>query len=294
MFFQKRRWAGRVIEKTGLSIWSPEATLLIELMMWGAKNMKAPGLGTPERILMVADGMFDNETASRKVARVLNIEHEAAQHLLHRLRVAARETASEYGYLKLVETMHRYGEPRKNQTSTPTQNNEHGRLLKRGKQNMGFWSNLRNSLHKSFELKRISRTLGRFGTAKWSSTKFIDLAWASMAASSEMEQAEEALFDLIENDALLSEIVRRHGASRDDLRNLYRNLCIKAGEWHRGHWVPASALAFGVTLDYLLSECVSGIRTPAHLTKDEIYNQWLDALFKVLVSFEKGRVGQIR
>jgi hypothetical protein len=161
---------------------------------------------------------------------------------------------------------------------------EHGRLLQRGKPSMGFWSNLRNSIHKASELRRISRTLGQFATTRGSSANFSNRAIASMAATDEMKEAEEALFNLIEDDETLSDIMRSHAASRDDLHNLYSALFVEAGQWQRGHWVPASALAFGLSLDYLLAECVSGTRSQ---------DQKINALFVVRNYFKEGRVGPI-
>ena len=67
------------------------------------------------------------------------------------------------------------------------------------------------------------------------------------------ETAREELFSLCESDPELARTLAKHNADRTTLLELERRIVeAGAGQWARGHWVPASALAFGFTLDYLL------------------------------------------
>ena len=98
------------------------------------------------------------------------------------------------------------------------------------------------------------------------------------------QEAEGELIELVSNDPNLSKVMARHGASDEDLRQSYRKLCsFGAGQWTRGHYVAASALAFGPTLDFLLSRAKE---TP---TQD----LWMDTAYQLLVYFEQGQVGAV-
>ena len=66
---------------------------------------------------------------------------------------------------------------------------------------------------------------------------------------------EERLFCLIERDRRLHTVLADHNADRQTLQKICRNLEIHGGAHHvRGHWVTASALAFAVPLNFLLSK----------------------------------------
>lgn len=70
----------------------------------------------------------------------------------------------------------------------------------------------------------------------------------------ERNSAEEELFSLIEADDSLRRIMRAHGACRETLRDAYHLLLgAGCGQWVKGHWLAASALAFSGTLDYVLT-----------------------------------------
>ncbi len=70
----------------------------------------------------------------------------------------------------------------------------------------------------------------------------------------QMDKAEEELYDLCESDPELSMILQKHGANRDTINKVYTQLIeVGAGQYARGHFVAASSLAFGFTLDYVLN-----------------------------------------
>lgn len=68
------------------------------------------------------------------------------------------------------------------------------------------------------------------------------------------DRAKEDLFDLCESEPDLRTVLQKHGANRDTLDEIYTNLIkIGAGQYVRGHFVAASSLAFGFTLDYVIA-----------------------------------------
>jgi hypothetical protein len=110
MLFARRRYAIRLAEKAGLDVRSPQATVLIRLTLWGAKELgrtaeKATGRRVPrlEFLLMIAMRLVGNHTAINEVARVLHIEGHPARSLLLKWRHAALELAEEHGLTRLVD-----------------------------------------------------------------------------------------------------------------------------------------------------------------------------------------------
>jgi hypothetical protein len=118
MLFQRRRWALRIIEKMGLSVRSREASLLVEFMISGAKNLStAAAIGKTKSILTVASTMAENTAGVATVARGLSIDIIQAQILLGRLREAAREVAMESGFDDLINAWDEVEQRRKRRTS---------------------------------------------------------------------------------------------------------------------------------------------------------------------------------
>jgi hypothetical protein len=69
------------------------------------------------------------------------------------------------------------------------------------------------------------------------------------------DEARERMFKYCLSDPILSQIIQKHNATKDDLENLYTKiLVIGAGQWVKGHFVAVSALLFHHTLDYLLGK----------------------------------------
>lgn len=109
LFFVRRRWAVRVITEAGLPIKEPTATLLIDLIVWGAKQSektaRAAGLRLPkaESVLQIAMGLHRNPTVARRLQRDIDLTDQEAHHALATTRTAARVIARAYGFDRLVE-----------------------------------------------------------------------------------------------------------------------------------------------------------------------------------------------
>jgi hypothetical protein len=74
-----------------------------------------------------------------------------------------------------------------------------------------------------------------------------------IACSDVREAAMTQLLDLCESDLTVREVMRRHGASRETLRSLFDVLvATDTGGSAKGHYVAASVLCSGETLDFAL------------------------------------------
>ncbi len=77
--------------------------------------------------------------------------------------------------------------------------------------------------------------------------------WFHSGKATPAEAALEELLDLCEDDDELKWLMQTHGADRTVLREQYQKLCAGgAAQWTAGHFVAASALAYGPTLIYVL------------------------------------------
>jgi hypothetical protein len=103
------------------------------------------------------------------------------------------------------------------------------------------------SLRKQRKLRRISRALG----APFDGSRLIDEL--VFVKPSKKEKALQNLCDLCESDPRLRQTMEAHGANREVLRELYKLLIANgAGQWVGGHFVAASALAYGFPLLFVL------------------------------------------
>ena len=108
MFFVRRRWAVRVITETGLPIKSAIATLLIDLIIWAAKQNEASArsvgqrLPKAESILLAAVGLHRNPTIARRLQRDIDLTDKEAHQALDATRTGARIVARAYGFDRLV------------------------------------------------------------------------------------------------------------------------------------------------------------------------------------------------
>ncbi len=133
------------------------------------------------------------------------------------------------------------------------------------------------SIRKSMKLRSISKRLAADSER--------ELTMADIANNSPFAKnralAEKELFDMVENDPLLAAIMRHKGTTRTDLSNAYEDLLAAGcGQWVRGHWVAASALAFGTTLGFVLTSTKTGSIS-------------LDAMGRLLDYFQRGETGPI-
>jgi hypothetical protein len=141
----------------------------------------------------------------------------------------------------------------------------------------GMFKTMRRSMAKSKALRAASQKLAA------ASQPTID-PHMLMQQRDLSEEGLGELLTIVHNDPDLSRIVAHYGATQDDLRQVYRALLVTgAGQMMRGHWVPASALAFGTTLDFVLRNSKEG------LDRDG----WIDVTYTVLQYFERGQMGKV-
>lgn len=110
---------------------------------------------------------------------------------------------------------------------------------------MGFFG----SLKKQRRLNRIAKGLSSSPLAE---EKSIRANRGSPRAHAVLD-----LLNLCLSDPILSQVVHKYGASWDDLGEILVALMQNgAAQWVGGHFVPASALGYGQSLEFLLSEGV--------------------------------------
>ena len=138
---------------------------------------------------------------------------------------------------------------------------------------------LLRSLSKSLKLRKISKVLGE---PLWSRGFGVE---SLLDRSGRKDAVLEQLFDLAESDPGVRLVMQQHAASRDTLKQVYVRLCAAgAGQWVKGHWVPASTLVFGQTLDYALRRLAAGAPQ-----RDDI----LEGAYRLIRYFERGELDLI-
>ena len=139
---------------------------------------------------------------------------------------------------------------------------------------LALFTGLRASWRRGQKLRRLSRVLGN--------PSFTLESLLNSASRS----AEEELYDLIERDPALRAIMEKHHATRADLKGVYGTLlACGAGQWRRGHWVAASALCYGFTLEFVLTALRNGQGTQQDI--------WLTSAFRLVEYFRTGKVGPL-
>ena len=112
---------------------------------------------------------------------------------------------------------------------------------------MGFFS----SFKKSSKLAKLSKILGKEFSLDDAKERLRNLH----SGENEKDAALEQLLDICENDKTLKDVMILNNASRSDLKELYQKLYLNgSGLWAKGHFICASALVFGTTLDFCLRE----------------------------------------
>jgi hypothetical protein len=106
MFFAGRRWATRVVKKTGFPIRSREATALIEMLIWASKQFPSR-VPVAESVLMSAMTMIHNQRAVISLAEDLDGNPVAAEKALAELSEAAIAVATEHGMPDFVRLARR-------------------------------------------------------------------------------------------------------------------------------------------------------------------------------------------
>jgi hypothetical protein len=137
---------------------------------------------------------------------------------------------------------------------------------------LALFTGLRASWRRGQKLRRLSRVLGN---------PSFDVESLLNSAS---KSAEEELYDLIEGDPTLRVIMEKHHTTRADLKAVYGTLlACGAGQWARGHWVAASALCYGFTLEFVLNE----------IERFEKRSDAQLAAFRLVGYFRTGKVGRV-
>ncbi len=144
---------------------------------------------------------------------------------------------------------------------------------------MGFFA----SISKSFKLRSLSKRLGK------SMLEGGDFSMERMFADSdEKDVALDDLVRLCTSDRALNHVIAQHGVSREELKELYHLLqAAGAGQWTRGHYVPASTLAFAQTLDYAVRALIKPAGSEPNREKVE------RVAFRLIQYFDRGEVGAI-
>ena len=139
---------------------------------------------------------------------------------------------------------------------------------------MGFFS----SFKKTSKLAKLSKVLGKeFSMDDYSSDNLSDM----ILGDNPKDKALEELLDLCEQDKTLRGSMDANDATREDLKKIYSEIELNgAGQWARGHYIAASAIAFGTTLDFCLQAEKKGLNLR-------------EIAFTLLDYYENNRVGKI-
>ena len=110
MLFPRRTWSTRVIGKMGLPIGSPEAKILIDLLIWASKQderttqpVARTALPIADQILFWAIRLASNPAVVERITELLHVPQEEARQLLMAMHAAGRALAAENGLAMLVE-----------------------------------------------------------------------------------------------------------------------------------------------------------------------------------------------
>jgi len=119
-----------------------------------------------------------------------------------------------------------------------------------------FWS-----FKKSSRLKRIGRKLTP--TPDGGKSLMQDFAEGGFDAIKprldERKEGLRELFALVREDPVTSKLLQDYRVDDKELEELYIKLVRNgAGIYKKGHWIPASTLAFGQTLEYVLKNKDTG------------------------------------
>jgi DNA-binding MarR family transcriptional regulator len=108
MLFPRKTWALRVTERMGLIGSSRETRLLVDLLIWSAKQEQqmlktagAPQFSKPESILMGAISMVNNHSAVSNVAKELGLDQLSALGLLTQMQAAGIDLIEQHDFTSL-------------------------------------------------------------------------------------------------------------------------------------------------------------------------------------------------
>lgn len=145
-----------------------------------------------------------------------------------------------------------------------------------------------DSLAKSAKILTFSRTLGEVVGPGVNPVDEMIRDLRDPERSRRRQQAFEDMLDFVESDEDLSDVIKRHGAGRDDLVKIYRTLELSGGGgWARGHYIPVSTLLLGQTLHYALAM----LRTSKE--DQDQRNTNLEVAYRLTKYFEDNEMGMI-
>ena len=109
---------------------------------------------------------------------------------------------------------------------------------------------IRTLLRSLFKSKRIRQISSQLETPD----NWLDQVAAGSYDPQATTRGKDQLYDLCDTDPQLKGVLLRYEADRSTLDQVYSKLIKNgAGQTVRGHFVPASALTFALTLEYVLS-----------------------------------------
>jgi len=110
MFFTRRRWALRVIEKMELRSTDQLATEIVSMIIQGSKQFSemdrqvGSDLSKQEQILMAAAALNENHSAIHRLTNEFDVSYEEAQKILMDAQNAAYELATENDFKSLLNS----------------------------------------------------------------------------------------------------------------------------------------------------------------------------------------------
>ncbi len=157
---------------------------------------------------------------------------------------------------------------------------------------MSTWSRLTGRGAPPRRLKEISQRLSRPAGKSLSLEELM---------ADDRDQVEDELFKLCEEDPAVRDVIKRYGATRATLSELFTRLrAVGAAQWAGGHYVAASALAYPHTLEFLLryfrgvDSLADGYPWPVDLTSDRPARAVaMRVAYELIIYFEKGRTGPV-
>ena len=137
-------------------------------------------------------------------------------------------------------------------------------------------------LRKNLKLTKLMNRLGAsaMNTGTPDFQRMINDVISAREQPTDKELAQKELYDLVETDPDLRQIMTTYGATRETLKLIYDQLCVHgAGQWVKGAFVPAAAIATNPSLLYIL-------RTLHEPTDLDEYNRWLKLSYELLQYFD--------
>ena len=154
-------------------------------------------------------------------------------------------------------------------------------VFARIKVDMGFISNLLSSFKKSKKLRQISNDL----------SKPIDYSDLSSLVASSKNEPVDRLIELCLSDELNVELIKKYGAEKNTLKELYHKLTINgAGQFIKGHLVSASSLVYPATLTFLLHHFENG---KFQVNDWDDYNSSLFVVNRLLNYFKTNKISEL-